>query len=215
MDLTALNTISYGVYIVGAKEGEKLAGCVINTAMQITADPPVLAISLNHENYTHSVIENTGRFSLSVLSEQTPPALIPIFGFRCSKDYDKFSACPYELVDGLPVIREKTCASFVCKVVGKYDAGTHTIFLGQVEQAQKNESLPQMTYEYYHKVIKGKEPAKAPTYRKEEKENKPASGENNYVCTVCGYVHEGSLDNEPDDYVCPLCGVPKSAFKPQ
>ena len=33
-----------------------------------------------------------------------------------------------------------------------------------------------------------------------------------FVCSVCGYVYEGDLTQEPDDYVCPLCGVDKSHF---
>lgn len=31
-----------------------------------------------------------------------------------------------------------------------------------------------------------------------------------YVCTVCGYIHNGEL---PDDFVCPVCGAGKGAFK--
>lgn len=35
-----------------------------------------------------------------------------------------------------------------------------------------------------------------------------------YVCTVCGYVYDGEIPFEqlPEDYVCPMCGAPKSAF---
>lgn len=33
-----------------------------------------------------------------------------------------------------------------------------------------------------------------------------------YVCKVCGYVYEGDIDSEPDDYVCPVCGVGKDMF---
>ena len=36
-----------------------------------------------------------------------------------------------------------------------------------------------------------------------------------YVCTVCGYVYEGDLSQEPADYVCPVCGVDKSKFEKQ
>lgn len=215
MDMTALYRISYGMYVVGAMDGERPVGCVINTCMQITAEPPTVAISLNHDNYTHSMIEKTGRFSISVISEQTPPPVISVFGFRSSKDYDKYSVCPHETMNGLPVIREKSCANFVCRVVGSHDMGTHTVFFAEIEDAVNGENLPPMTYEYYHKVVKGKAPAKAPTYQQEVKVNQPVSGEKNYVCTICGYVHEGSLENEPDDYVCPVCGVPKSKFRPQ
>lgn len=215
MDMTAFYRLTYGMYVVGAMDNERPVGCVINTCMQITAEPSTVAISLNHDNYTCAVIKKTGRFSISVLSEQTPPPVISVFGFRSSRDYSKYSVCPYEMLDGQPVIREKTCASFICRVVGSHDMGTHIVFFAEVENAVNNENLPPMTYEYYHKVIKGKAPAKAPTYQAPVKENQAMSGEKNYVCTVCGYVHEGSLDSEPDDYVCPVCGVPKSKFKPQ
>lgn len=33
-----------------------------------------------------------------------------------------------------------------------------------------------------------------------------------YVCPVCGYEHEGSMEEEGDDYVCLVCCQPKSAF---
>ncbi len=33
-----------------------------------------------------------------------------------------------------------------------------------------------------------------------------------YVCSICGYVYEGDIENEPDDYTCPLCGMPKAVF---
>lgn len=36
-----------------------------------------------------------------------------------------------------------------------------------------------------------------------------------YICTVCGYVYEGDLSKEPDDYVCPVCGVGKDQFEKQ
>lgn len=36
-----------------------------------------------------------------------------------------------------------------------------------------------------------------------------------FVCTVCGFVYEGDITQEPDDYVCPICGVPKSQFEQQ
>ncbi|MCR5063291.1 MAG: hypothetical protein K6A89_08425 [Treponema sp.] len=34
-----------------------------------------------------------------------------------------------------------------------------------------------------------------------------------YICSVCGFEYEGELDNENDDYVCPICGCKKGVFK--
>ena len=33
------------------------------------------------------------------------------------------------------------------------------------------------------------------------------------VCKVCGYVYEGDITSESDDYVCPVCGVGKDFFE--
>lgn len=62
MDLTVLYQLSYGVYIVGANDGGRPTGCVINTCMQITSSPQTIAISLNKENYTYDVIRRTNQF---------------------------------------------------------------------------------------------------------------------------------------------------------
>ena len=39
------------------------------------------------------------------------------------------------------------------------------------------------------------------------------TGKTAYICQVCGYIHVGDINDEPDTYTCPLCGQPKSAFK--
>lgn len=46
----------------------------------------------------------------------------------------------------------------------------------------------------------------------EKNEQKDDSEVKVYVCKVCGYEHVGSLDDEPDDYVCPLCHKGKEYF---
>ena len=74
-----------------------------------------------------------------------------------------------------------------------------------------------MTYDYYHKVIKGTAPKNAPTYRATEAVDDRNDGEE-FICTICGYVYDDpdlSFEELPDDWVCPICGAPKSAFKRQ
>ncbi len=46
-------------------------------------------------------------------------------------------------------------------------------------------------------------------------EKKESSGPKVYVCKVCGYEYIGDLDDEPDDYVCPLCKKGKEYFVEQ
>lgn len=209
----AFHKLSYGVYIISTLDGERLTGCTANSAMQITSEPASIAISINHNNYTNSCIQKTGKFAISILAEDSAPDIIGTFGFQSGKDADKFASVEYRTVCGLPVV-EDACAYVVCEVIDKMETETHTVFLGKVLDADMLKKGDAMTYAYYHGVIRGKSPKNAPTYIKEDET--PAATEK-YVCSVCGYVYEGDTPFEdlPDEWKCPICKQPKSVFKKQ
>lgn len=210
MDITALFTLSYGVYAVSAfdEANERHTGCIANSVMQITASPATLAVSLNHDNHTNAVIAKGGRFCVSVLSENTAPATIGSLGFRSGRDAAKYTDTPHTLHGGFAV-PDGACAYIVCTVIDSMETDTHTVFLARIDDAENLSKNPPMTYAYYHRVIKGKAPKNAPTYVEE----KPK--EQQWVCTVCGYVYDGDTPFEelPESYCCPLCGALKCAFE--
>ena len=78
------------MYILTAREGEKRGGCVVNTLSQVTSDPQRLSVAVNKDNYTCGMIQRSGRFSATVLTQEAPMELIRAFGFQSSKDVDKF-----------------------------------------------------------------------------------------------------------------------------
>ena len=41
----------------------------------------------------------------------------------------------------------------------------------------------------------------------------PTSSDVKYRCTICGYIYEGDITKESDDYKCPICTVPKEMFE--
>lgn len=163
MNQSALYNLSYGVYICSAWDGDRPTGCIANSAMQITSEPATVAVSINHDNFTHKCIEESGYFALTVLSEKVNPRLIGKFGFFSGRDKDKFDGVNYTVRGKLPV-PDDGCAYLVCKVRNKMETATHTVFLGEVLDADLLKNEPPMTYAYYHKVIKGKAPKSAPTY---------------------------------------------------
>lgn len=213
MNTKIFRNMSYGVYIVGTMDDGRPVGCTANSIMQITSSPATVAASINHDNYTNSCIKKTGLFSFSILSEHSRPDLIGTFGFQSSRNTDKFRDVPYEMQEGVPVIRD-SCGYVICKVTDTMETSTHTIFLGEVIAAEiYDTSFPEMTYAYYHNVIKGKSPKNAPTYLPEETQNedKVPSSAVKYVCQVCGYVYEG--DPLPDGFICPVCRQGADKFK--
>ena len=68
MDLSVLHKLTYGMYAVGTLDGIRPAGCIVNTVIQVTSDNPVIAVSMNKNNFTYEAIKKSGRFSISILS---------------------------------------------------------------------------------------------------------------------------------------------------
>lgn len=167
MNSNAFRNLSYGVYVLSVWDGERPTGCTVNSVMQITSDPATIAVSVNRNNYTNQCIDKSGKFAVSVLGEKITPIVIGTFGFHSGKDKDKFAKVPYEIKDGMPVVKE-ACAYITCEVINKMETDTHTVFLGKVKDADILSDDEPMTYAYYHKVIKGKSPKNAPTYIAEE-----------------------------------------------
>lgn len=168
MNLNTFWKLSYGVYVISAWDNGRPTGCVANSAMQIAVEPSTIAVSINHDNYTHKCISESGRFSLSILAEDTDPLIIGTFGFHSGKDTDKFAQVKYSVEEYLPVVSD-SCGYLVCEVIDQMETPTHTVFLGKVTGAELLGEREPMTYAYYHKVIKGKSPKNAPTYIPDEK----------------------------------------------
>ena len=73
MNPSALFKISYGVYIVGSHKGEKINAQIANSVMQITSEPPTVAVSINKKNLTHEYIKQQGLFGFNIMSNHSPP----------------------------------------------------------------------------------------------------------------------------------------------
>lgn len=167
MNNKVLSKLSYGIYVVSCKTDEKYTGCTINSIMQITSEPPIIALSVNHNAYTNECLKKSGKFAVSILSEKSNPLSIGTFGFRSGRDFDKFSVIPYEIINEMPVIKD-SCGYLICEVTDKHETNSHTLFLAKITAGDTlNEEIP-MTYSYYQNVIKGKSPKAAPTYIEEK-----------------------------------------------
>ena len=211
MNKNAFRNLSYGVYIISTLDGERATGCVANSVMQITSSPATIAVSMNHDNYTNSCIKNSGKFAVSILTEESDPELIGRFGFQSGKEVNKFDGIEAITKEEISVIPD-ACGYIVCKVIDQMETETHTVFLGEVLDADVLKNEEPMTYAYYHKVVKGKSPKNAPTYIPEEKEEK--AEEEKWVCGICGYVYDGETPFEElgEDFKCPICKQPKEVF---
>ncbi len=207
-----LSSLSYGMFAVGVRGDKAPNACIVNTVMQISSLPMTIAVSINHNNYTNECIKKYGEFTVSVLSEETTGTAIGALGYTSGRDTDKLANVRYKILrEGAPVIQENICCWFLCKVVNVVETVTHTIFIAEPRAGSEKINGKPMTYDYYRNVIKGKSPKYAPTYIEEEVEKA-----DKYICSICKYEYSDELvpfDELPDDWVCPICGAPKSVFE--
>ena len=231
MNIKALYKLGYGVYVVTSKKDGRINGQIANTVFQVTSEPPTVAVSINKNNLTHDFIKESRVFAASILCQDTPLTFIGRFGFKSGRDSDKFKEVDYKTGEtGAPIVLDNAVSYLEARVTKEMDVGTHTIFVGEVVNADVISDEVCMTYDYYHQIKGGKTPKAAATYLDEKKmEEKTKAAVNimaKYKCTVCGYIYDpekGDPDSGikpgtafkdvPDDWVCPVCGAAKDQFE--
>jgi flavin reductase (DIM6/NTAB) family NADH-FMN oxidoreductase RutF/rubredoxin len=224
MNLKSLHKLSYGLYVVTSKKGDKLNGQIANTVFQVTSEPPTIAVSINKNNLTWEYIKDSGAFAVSVLCVDTPLSFIGRFGFKSGRDINKFEGINYKFGEtGAPIVTDNAVSYLEARVTKEVDVGTHTIFIGEVVGADVLMEAKCMTYDFYHEVKRGTTPKTAPSYVAERKEKKPKIAK--YRCTICGWIYDPEVGDPDgniapgihfekllDTWVCPVCGADKTTF---
>lgn len=187
--------ITQGVYVLTTEGG----GCIVDAVSRASGgDQPMITVAVAKTNHSHKLLAENERFALSVLGEKADPAIIETFGFKCSKDCDKFEGVETEKVENVPVLKH-TLGYMVCEKVDAIDMGTHTLYVGRMIEGDVLDDEQPMSYAYYQE------------HKADLTKTTTEKGQTAWVCTVCGYVYYG--DEVPDDYKCPLCGLGKKYFK--
>ena len=191
VEQNAMFSLSYGLFVLTARDGAKDNGCIINTVTQLTDSPKRISIAVNKANLTHDMIVKTGEFNVSVLSNDAPFALFQHYGFQSGRNTDKFAGVQgmARSTNGIYYIPYCTSAFLSAKVTQTVEFETHTLFIADVTEAKLLSNVPSMTYAYYFANVKPKPAA--------------LQKQTGWVCKICGWVYEG--EELPPDIVCPLC----------
>ncbi len=196
-DPAFFHRISYGLYIITARENGKDNGFVGNTVAQIASSPDVIAVSINKANHSCGMILRTGKMNVNILTESAPFSLFERFGFQSGKNVDKMKGLFYgRSENNLPVLQNHCSAFSSLKVKSAIELPSHFLFLCTVEEGAVFSKEKSMTYSFYHENVKPKA------------KEKPKKG---WICKICGYIHEE--EEFPEGFLCPLCKHPPSDFE--
>ena len=198
-----LFNIQYGLFVITTCDGGRDNGCICNTVEQVTVQPNRISMSLCKENFTTELIQRTGRFTVSILSEKADFDLFKHFGFQSGHTVDKFADFTdcRRVSNGTLAITRGTNTYFSVDVEQTVDLGTHILFIGLITEVEALNDVPSATYNYYQEHIKPKPQPVGQT----------AEGKTVWRCVICGYEYEG--EELPVDFICPLCKHPASDFE--
>lgn len=201
MDKKTMYKLTYGLFVLTSSFEGKDSGCIINTAGQVTSEPNRISIAVNKTNFTRELVQKSGKFNISILSEEADFELFRHFGFQSGRTVDKFADFTdcRRSSNGLYYVTAGTNGYISATVEQTIDLGSHTLFIASVDDMEVLSDAPSTTYAYYQSSIKPKPQQTAPT------------GKTAWRCTVCGHIYEG--EELPADYICPLCKHPASDFE--
>ena len=203
MNLKTLHTLSYGLFVLTVRDGDKRNGCITNTAIQAASAPNQIVFCVNKANLTHEMLVSSRRCNLSVISEAADFELYKRFGFQSGRDADKFAGFSgYRIAEnGIPAITEGTNAYFSLEVGQTLDLGSHTLFVAEPVAMEILSGDPSATYAYYQEHVKPRP----------EAAGKTPEGQTVWRCRICGYEYVG--EELPEDFICPICKHPASDFE--
>lgn len=187
--------ITQGMYVLTTNGG----GCVVDAVSQVSAgDNPLIAVAVMKKNYTNELMHNNDYFALSVLAKDVNPEIIKTFGLNSMRDIDKFASIKTSEVEGLKVI-DDSLGYMILKKVDTIENDTHTLFIGELVEADLYKDEEAMSYGYYQE---NKDDLLKVTTE---------AGKTAWVCKICGYVYYG--EELPEDFKCPACGVGPEMFE--
>src|SRR5512136_2712243 len=136
MNTKALHRITYGLYIICSRKGDKINGQIANTVIQTSSEPPTISVCVNKGNLTHEFISDSGVFTVSVLAKDTPLNFIGQFGFKSGRDMNKFEGVNYKVGETkAPIVLDNALSYMEAGMISSLDTKAHTIFVGELVDA--------------------------------------------------------------------------------
>ncbi len=139
------------VLVTCTDEGENSNIITLAWGMPVSMDPPLVAISVGKERYSHDLISDHGEFVVNIPEGELLNEVI-FCGSKSGEKVDKFEGTgltPEESQEvETPSIKE-CAAKMECRLEDKLEAGDHTIFVGKVLANSVDERVFDLDSEIY------------------------------------------------------------------
>jgi len=149
----ALGHFTTGVTVVTVEfEPGKIHGMTANSFTSVSLDPMLILVCVDHRAKMLPLLTKKKRFGISVL-KAGQEAISEYFakGVQSAETEERLSIRYRLSPGGIPVL-ENTLLQLSCTVMASHIAGDHTIFVGEVQEAEMHEGEPLLYFrgEYRH-----------------------------------------------------------------
>lgn len=132
---TALRMIPYGIYVLTCEGDDgSVSAATVNWVTQASFKPPLVAVGVQAESLSHTLIKDRGVFALNILGKGQAEIAYGFFK-PTERDGDSIGGCSFTLGSTGSPILDNTTAFVECRLVDTVEAGDHSIFVGEVVDA--------------------------------------------------------------------------------
>ncbi len=130
-----LNLMPAPVAVVGVRDGDRRGGLTVAWLSRVATDPPLLMISVSPDRHSHELLAAAEEFTVSLpVAGQLDEARL--FGMHSQRDRDKWSETDHVLLGDRTPALARCAARFLCRSAGRFPAGDHDCFLGEIVESE-------------------------------------------------------------------------------
>jgi flavin reductase (DIM6/NTAB) family NADH-FMN oxidoreductase RutF len=134
-----------GVTVVTTLADGTWHGMTASSFSSVSADPPLVSVSLLKKIYTHELFQNSGVFGVNILAKDQTEVGKRFAGMN-PEITDRFEGLDVVTAEtGVPLLTQSV-AWLDCRIVHRYDGGDHTIFVGEVVAAEVTRQTGPLLY---------------------------------------------------------------------
>ena len=130
--IQALGKLTYGIYVLTTFYDDEINGMIASWVSQVSYDPPLIMAAVHPNRYSHRLIEQSAAFALHMVAQNQGEYLAR---FKGDDPRRKFDGIRWEKgKTGCPILKD--CIAFAdCSVSAVYKPGNHTLYIGEILEA--------------------------------------------------------------------------------
>jgi flavin reductase (DIM6/NTAB) family NADH-FMN oxidoreductase RutF len=131
--IKALGTMTNGIYLLTASHAKAVNGMIASWVSQVSYEPPLIAVAVHPNRFSHKLIEQSRSFVLHVMKKTQKNLVMQFIGSQASQKFAGIEWQPGKT--GCPILKDCR-AWFECRLQDQIKPGNHSLFIGEVVAAE-------------------------------------------------------------------------------